>query len=343
MSNCNVTLQQVVNLTATHVDLMPLSGIGGYTNEPALSLCNDTIQELMTSPLAWKFNSIEMPSLILRPGKQDYVFAGSSAFTLGTRTMGAAIGLASNNAITVTGGLVTVNTLEAHLLSVGDTVYMLNNVATTGTTSVYNSVLLLTAAGTSMYMGGWVILSVTSTSFTFASTAGQNNGDVAGAPGISNFGWLSDATMFDVNSTSTPQSRRHLNAVRDLQLQSAGGDPTEVAVVRDNGDGTLKIRIVPVPASSVWAVDLVYQAKAITKTALSDTWAPFPDDLSFVYRQHLLARMYRYINSPRADVEYQKAQAASMKASGASDRETSDIGLYPESSLMDSGWGGLNY
>ena len=341
MSNSNITLQQVVNLAATHVDLMPLAGVGGYTNEPALSLCNDTLQELLTSPLAWKFNRVEMPPFMTSAGKQDYLIAGATAFTLGSRSAGAAIALASANAITVTAGTVTVNTLEPHALAVGDIVYMFGNVATTGTSSVYNSIFTQTITAGSLYSGGWVILSVTSTSFTFAATTGQNNGDVAGAPGIFNFGWLSDGTMFELNSTSYPQNHRHLNAVRDLQLQSYSDYPTEVSVVQDKGDGTLKIRFTPVPSGTIWGVDLVYQAKATIKIALSDTWAPFPDDLSFVYRQGLLYRMYRYINSPRADAEFQKAQAAAMKGSGASDRETSDIGLYPESSLMDFGWGGF--
>ena len=338
----NITLQKVVNLAATHTDLMPLAGVGGYQDEPALSLCNDTIQELLSGPLAFKCNRFEMPTFMTQSGKQDYLIAGASAFILGARSAGAAISLAANNAITVAAGIVTINTLEVHTFIVGDTVFMLGNVATTGTSSAYNSILQVNLSNCT-YVGGWVILSITPTSFTFAATTGQNNNDIAGAPGIFNFGWLSDATMFELNSTQNPQNRKMLNAVRDLQPMSRSDNPTEVSVVKDNGDGTLKIRFQFVPASTVWGVDLVYQAAAPTKTSLGDNWAPFPDSLSFVYRQGLLYRMYRYINSPRTDAEYQKAQAAAMKGAGADDREASDIGLYPESSLMDSSWSGFVY
>jgi hypothetical protein len=48
-----------------------------------------------------------------------------------------------------------------------------------------------------------------------------------------------------------------------------------------------------------------------------------------VYRQGFLARGYRYINSPRADVEEQKFQLAIRKALGADERETADVCLYP--------------
>jgi len=49
-----VTLQQVVNFASTNLDLLPLAGVGGYTNEPALSICNDTLQTLLAAPLDWK-------------------------------------------------------------------------------------------------------------------------------------------------------------------------------------------------------------------------------------------------------------------------------------------------
>lgn len=336
MSNSTLTLQSVVNLAATHSDLMPLAGVGGYTNEPALSLCNDTLQDLLSAPIDWKFNRVEMPTLFTSNTKRDYQFAGAAAFTLGGSSAGAAIGLASGSGITVAAGVVTVNTLEAHPFSSGDTVYMLGNVATTGTSSKYNSVLTQTATS-STYSNGWVIASTpTSTSFTFAATTGQNNADVAGAPGITDFGWLSSATMFELNSTTSPQNIVPIEAVRELQPGSGVANPSKVCVLKDNGDGTLKIRFRNIPGATIWGVNLVYQAKAPLKAALTATWAPFPDELSFVYRQGLLYRMWRYLNNPKADVEYQKLQAAIAKASGASDRETSDIHFYPERSLM--GW-----
>ena len=334
-----ITYQSVVNLAATHSDLMPLAGVGGYTNEPALSLCNDTLQELLSAPLDWKFNRVEMPMLVTANTKQDYQFAGAVAFTLGSTSAGAAIDLASANAITVTGGVVTVNTLEPHTFSVGDTAYMFGVTATTGTTAKYNSTFTQTATS-STSSGGWVLTAVTSKSFSFAATSGQNDNDVAGAPGITDFGWLASGTMIELNNTSSPQNTKPIEAVRDIQPSSRIDNPSKVCVLKDNGDGTLKIRFQYVPGSTIWGVNLVYQAKAPLNTALTATWAPFPDELSFVYRQGLLYRMYRYLNSPRADVEFQKLQAAIAKGSGASDREASDVHMYPEASLMDNSWGG---
>src|ERR1700730_5551465 len=105
-----ITLQSVVNFCSTHSDLLPLSGVGGYANEPALSLCNDTLSELITDPNDWFFNRVEMAPFYTAANKQDYLFAGASAFTLASgaaASTGWGIGLASTPAISVSGGVVT--------------------------------------------------------------------------------------------------------------------------------------------------------------------------------------------------------------------------------------------
>jgi hypothetical protein len=260
------------------------------------------------------------------------------AFTLGSTSTGAAIGLSTTPAITVSGGVVTVNTLEAHRFSVGDTVYLNGVVMTAGTSSKYNSIFTDNGSS-SAWSGGWVIASTpTSTSFTFAATSGQNNSDAGGAPGITDFGWLASASMTQLNDTSSPQDGRILQAVKELPVWKRVANPEKACVLKDNGDGTLKVRFWYTPGSTIWVVNLIYQAKAPLKTSLADDWSPFPDHYSAVYRQALLARMYRYLNSSQQTVEFQKLQAEIAKANGAEDREQTDIGLVPENgSFLDGG------
>lgn len=333
MATSTITLQSVVNVASTHVDLLPLAGVGGYANEPALSLCNDALQELMSAPYDWKFNRTEMPMLVTMANKQDYLFAGATAFTLGGTSAGAAIGLASNNAVSESGTTVTVNTLEAHRFSVGDTVYMTGNGV-----AAYNSTF--TDDGTkSQWAGGWTITAVpSSTSFQF--THAQSGLATSGAPGITDFGWLTSGTLVEMNNTSSPQNVKIIEGVKDIQPSGRVTPmPEKVCVLHDLGTGVIKIRFQYVPGSTIWGVNLVYQAKPPLKVALTDTWGPFPDELSFVYRQAFIARAYRYLNSPRADAEYQKLQLAIQKALGAADRETSDVHLYPETPIVDAGYG----
>lgn len=334
-----ITLQSVINFCSTHADLLPLSGIGGYTSEPALTFCNDAISDLLADPNDWKFNRIEMPMMVTCPQKQDYIFGGACAFSLASTSQGWAIDLATNNAITVTGGVVTVNTLESHRFAVGDTVYLNNVTMTTGTASAYNSVFTDTGSATS-WSQGYVITAITAKSFSFAAGAGQNNSDVGGAPGIVDFGWCTSGSMVQMVNTSSPQYSQELTAYRELPVTSFVANPEKVSVLADLGDGTLKIRFYKAPGSTSWGVKLVYQAQAPVKQSLADSWAPFPDQSSSLYRQAVVYRMYRWLNSPRAEVEYQKLQQEIAKTQGGDSAEATDVSLKPAEPLMqDDGWG----
>jgi hypothetical protein len=341
-----LTLQNVLNLAATHAELIPLTNVGGYSQEPGLSICNDAVSEIINSDQDWKFNSVELGSvsqpLITMMNKQDYLFAGASAFVLangagGSSTVpssGVSIDLAGNSAITVVSGIVTVNTLETHRFAVGNTVYMTGNTATTGTPANYNSTFS-DNGNQAVWSGGWVIIGITAKSFTFTAVSGQNNGDVAGAPGITNFGWLTGATMMELNNTSSPPNVRHLKARRTLPRWSRVANPEEVSVIQDLGTGVLKVRFSYVPGSVIWCVDLVYQAAAPIYVALTATWSPIPDSYGSVIRQAVMYRMYRYINSPKTDSEFQKLQAEIQRSRGRDNAEESDVYLEPEESLLD--------
>lgn len=337
----NITLQSVLNFTSTHADLLPLSGIGGFTNEPGLSICNDAISDLLGDPNDWKFNRQEMPLMVTCPAKQDYIFGGACAFSLSSTAQGWAIDLYSNNGITVAAGVVTVKTLENHRFIVGDTIYLNNVLMTTGTASAYNSVFTDNGS-TSTWTQGYVITTVGLASFTFAAGAGQNNLDVGGAPGINNFGWASSASMVQMVNNSSPQYSNELTAYRELPVTSSCSNPEKVSVLADLNNGTLKIRFYKAPSTTSWGVKIVYQASAPVKQSLGEKWDPFPDGTSALYRQAVVYRMYRWLNSPRAEVEYQKLQQEIRRFQGGDSSEETDVSLKPADPLMDSGsswWG----
>jgi hypothetical protein len=329
MSNLNqtLTLQNVVDFASTHVELMPLAGVGGISNEPALSLCNDVMTELTGQPNNWKFNSVFMPPFVTAPFRQDYQFGGATAFTMAGGGAGIALKTAGTPGVSRTGTTVTVTTLEPHNFAIGDTVFMLGNVD-----APFNSVYLATPTGSS-YTGGWTILSTpTTTSFTF--THATSGSTTSGAPGILDYSWLESVSMRILNSASPNPQIWHPEIVNSLPPVSACYQAQKWCMVQDNGDGTLRLRSDYSGPFTFMVVNMVYQGLPPVKTALSNTWAPFPDALSFVVRQMFLARAYRFIRSPIADVEYQRAQAMINKALGRDDVEPSDQRLYPESSLM---------
>lgn len=328
------TIQSVLNFAGTHIELMPLTNVGGISNEPALSLVNDVMGSLIANPMAWKFNRIEMPVFVTTPFQQDYQFGGAVIFNA-FQGHGIALKTASTPGVQQALFVITVTTLEPHSFVVGQTVYMLGNVD-----AAYNSSYTQTPTG-SGYANGWVVASTpTTTSLTLTSL--NSTTATSGAPGITNFQWLESGTMREVDSSAPIPRIWQLAGVNNIQPQSLTQRPTKVAVMTDNGDGTLKIRFESVPDTVIYAVSLVYQAQAPLKTALTGAgvgdWSPFPDRLAYVYRQMFLARAYRYLNSPRADMEWQKAQAAISQALGVDDAEQADQYITPTESLVGNGW-----
>jgi hypothetical protein len=329
MSNTTLTLQSVVNFASIHAELLPLSSVGGYSLEPALSLCNDTLQETTAQPNAWKHNRAELGIFVTTTYRQDYLFGGAVAFTLEEGGAGIALASASTPGVVRTGTTVVVTTLEPHNMTVGRTLYMFGN-----TDAQFNSIFSQ-GPNSSGFSGGWTITAVTANTITFTHlVSGSTN---SGAPGITNYAWLESGTMREINSTAPIPKVWQLEGVNDLHPTSISSRPTKVAVLSDNGDGTLKIRMQYAPGGTFYAVALVYQMQPPLKVALSDTWTPFPDRFGFVIRQAFLARAYRFMSSAKADAEYQKSEFMIAKATGADDAEQSDQRIYPEQSLMDLG------
>lgn len=338
-----LTLQSVVNFASTNLDLLPLAGVGGYTNEPALSICNNTMQKIFAPPsdnvgkpliLDWKWNRAEMNMFVTAPNRQDYLFAGATLFTLSGVPQGAGIDLASNNALTISGATVTIKTLEQYNGSVGDVCYI------RGTGSNYDSTL--TQNGSTTAWGGNTYTITAINGLTITATLTGSASGTSGSAGITDFGWACGGSLVNLATNTAILPTSTLNVVRDLQPYSIAGKPTEAAVVQDQGTGVLKIRFRPVPGSGqIFGCNLVYQKKAPLLSSLSSTWSPIPDELGYVIRQGFLSAGYDYLNSPKALIEEQKFETYLRKALGGDDRETSDIGLVPAEGWMtspDSWW-----
>jgi len=69
-----VTLQDVIRWASTHIKLQPITGVGGFQQEPALSICNDVLQTILSAPFNWKFNrrEISLDTTAVEGYVQDY-------------------------------------------------------------------------------------------------------------------------------------------------------------------------------------------------------------------------------------------------------------------------------
>jgi hypothetical protein len=352
--NSTLTIQSFLNFCSTQGDLLPLSGVGGYQNEPGLSIANDVLSDLISDPNDWKFNRNQLPFFMTVPNKQDYLFAGAQLFcitvsptpsTVNQQSMGWSVGLASAASITVTAGIVTATFLEPHRFSVGSLLYGNNIVAAAGNAAIaanYNSTF--TDNGTYSQWNNPIgtLSAITALTVSWPAQAGQSNGDVLGAPGIYNFGYGTSASMQEVNNNSSPPNQYPLSYKRELPVVSRVSIPERVAMMTDLGTGVLSMRLHWVPSWTTFAINVVYQAKAPLITSLAGTMTPFPDNFAAVVRQGFIYRMYRYLNSAMADNEYKKLQAAIAKTQAVDDAEQTDVNVQPEESLMSDSpflWG----
>ena len=74
-----VSLRNVVDFTRTRTRMIQLVNVGGIANQPALDLCNDVLQTLLSSPNNWKFNKAQLPEFTTIANQQDYWISGCTA------------------------------------------------------------------------------------------------------------------------------------------------------------------------------------------------------------------------------------------------------------------------
>lgn len=58
------TIQDVARWAGTFTKLQPIIGVGGYQAEPALTIGNNVLQEMITAPFNWPFNSVDAPPFL---------------------------------------------------------------------------------------------------------------------------------------------------------------------------------------------------------------------------------------------------------------------------------------
>lgn len=340
-----ITVQNVLDYCRAHIALKQLLGIGGVSNEPGMSIANDVLQFLLAKPFAWKFNRKIAPFFVTQPFIQDYYFAGACAFILnpvvasgGVSSIGGGgvgIDLAAKPAITQSGTTVTVNCLQRHNFTVGQTAYLNNVVDQSGNlVAALNATLTIdTNALTATWSNGFVITAVTGTSFQFTAPGGQPN---CGAQGITDFGWLESAALTDYNNTAVPQPTGPIEAVERITPTNMTGEPKRVAVLQDLGTGVLVFRVDPCAPSYSMAVTCAYQGRAPRLRTPSDLWAPWPDNLSFVLRAGAKAYAYDLADKPMAEKvrKMQEFYAAAQSAKEFSDAEDDNLGFAPSVGIM---------
>jgi len=67
-----ITVQDVVDWARTLPKLTPIIGAAGFSDQPAVTIANNVMQEMLAPPFNWKWNRKEAASFDTVDGSQDY-------------------------------------------------------------------------------------------------------------------------------------------------------------------------------------------------------------------------------------------------------------------------------
>lgn len=319
----SISVQSIVDWARSFTKLIPIIGVGGINNEPALSIANNVMQEILSPPYNWKWNRNELAafdtiSQNATVAVQDQIVTGASASVRNVPGVGGvAIETTANSGATQASTTVTITTVAPHNFATGQSVIVAGVVV-----AGYNGTFTITGTPTS-------------TTFTYTTGSGLA---VSGAPGVSNMGWLESCTLEGSNETNVPKPTVHIDAVQMIQRESEIGNPEEVCWLPVAGKSDrITVRFSPVPGNYQWTCYLIYQATPPILSDLTNTIAPLPDDYAYIFRQGFLAAALLHADDQRAQSEYQKFQLLMQKALGRADAEDNAESFYPQRSLMMGG------
>ena len=131
----------------------------------------------------------------------------------------------------------------------------------------------------------------------FTTVNGQSDYVVA----LPTFGWLEKGTAYDPANGLVAYELKVdlLKAAETLSNQ-----PTTISAQGDDGNGNITFRIFPSP-DTVYNICLEFQNAASLFTATTQTWAPIPDYISYVFNEGFDAKTFDYLGDPRFQTSMQ--------------------------------------
>jgi hypothetical protein len=127
------------------------------------------------------------------------------------------------------------------------------------------------------------------------TTVTTSIGDPDYVKAIANLGWIEKAVIYEPNDGN---ATHELEVSNNLAVETQENQPTKISAQLDDDAGNITFRLVPAP-DKVYTVEITYQKSSPLFTAPTETWAPLPDYLSYMYNQGFLAKALEYINDSR--------------------------------------------
>ena len=339
--------------------MAPLIDAGGISQEPALSICNNTLQSLLSSPYDWKFNKGSIPPFTTIPYQQDYVLSGCQMIVTTASTPPVNVCVVHLNAVNSANGAgltesgTTVTALFSDFAPNGT--FGLNgppgSTPVTSGTSVPQVGQLVTITGASQ--AGYNVTNAVITATPLAANGGILSVQFTAAGGLTSDGgqgigdsnWISHCTLEDFMNTATVRPVHDIEVVSSLYPESIIQPPFKLCLLTENVSNltaggqltTLTFRFWPVPSSQIWRALIFYQLKAPIKTSLLNTWSPWPDNLAYALNSGVKAQALEWFEDPRAPMAEAKFQQDVLKCLDIKDQEARSESYFPDMPLLRGG------
>lgn len=260
----------------------------GNSLEPALTSANLVAQAILSPPFDWWWNNLEV------------------GFTCNPTPA-----TATSTVISISGGTVTVTANNS--FAIGSQVLPSG---ITGASKALNGQLL-------------IVLTASATQFTAATTL-PNSSDTTGTftalttqdytVSVPTFGYISHASVLDLNADGTPAKWYELTVKNSLALESSQNRPEFIGPHVQDAAGNVTFRMFSAP-DKAYPVAMHVQQVPPQFTSINQPWG-IPDFMQMVYDWGFLSLMWLFADDPRAQYAENKFKAALLgRAEGLTETE----------------------
>lgn len=347
--NSSIQLQAVVDFTKTMPELNPVLSTGGFSDQPARSIANQVMIDLLSQPAGvWKWNRFKIPPIYTNSWQQDYALPTTNAISWfengvivdinSTSQPKTKYPFESNRDLAET---------DVQYGQPGQFCWFPNDQLIYGTWGGGN-----TGEGTLSNPGplsvyGPILGNVSQSANPFTqvkdpngnlwtlqpTTAYPNNLNASVTLGAVQPSWPTNPTYPTFQSPNVVQTVANGGIIQDGTAYWQAVNP--------KGQG---IRINPIPSQTgrVWQLRMFAQMRPVAFLGLTQTLEPIPDDFYTYFQNGFVAYCYMHSKDSKIAAKFQvmyKLWIESLtQALRSIDRERDNAGIYPGEAIMQQGY-----
>lgn len=339
MGNSTTKLQSVVDFARTYPELNPVLAMGGFSQEPALTIANDVMIAMLSKPYSPKWNEFKYPFFYTNSFQQDYAFN------------------VNNLAWLQEGVMVDINST-----SQPKNKYTLETNRYLPETSVQygypgqvcwapnDQMIYATWGGGNLNEGS---LSNPGPGSTYGPLISNIVNGVLSQPAnpidqivdpngnfwrLSNYISAPSPIVLGSTQPTWPTVIQYPTATQPNITATTQADGTGIwTAINPKGQG-LRVNPIPSQQGRVFQGRIVAQLRAPMFTSLSQTLEPIPDDFAGYFRRGFIAYSYMHHKDPKVRAKFldqQKLWIESLQVMIVStDRERDNAGIFPSDPIM---------